>query len=278
MTWTLPRQDPAAPHDATRSGRGAGTRTPHAAAEDAARALIGLTEVSKTYESAAGTFTALDGVDVAIGRGEWVSIVGKSGSGKSTLVNMIAGIDRPTSGEVWVAGTAVHLLSENALAIWRGGHIGIVFQFFQLLPTLTVLENVVLPMDFAGLMAPAERVSRARELLDRVDMLDHADKLPSAVSGGQQQRVAIARALANDPAIILADEPTGNLDSRTADAIFQLFDELVGAGKTVVLVTHDNELAARAHRTIALADGRIVEEVHHRSPLPRGRVERVVTA
>jgi putative ABC transport system ATP-binding protein len=228
--------------------------------------LIQLLDVVKTYESAAGTFVALAGVDVTIDAGEWVAVVGKSGSGKSTLVNMMAGIDRPTSGRVVVAGTEVHTMGENALAVWRGTHIGIVFQFFQLLPTLTVLENVMLPMDFCSTYPAAQRQTRALELLARVDMVDHADKLPSAVSGGQQQRVAIARALANDPPIILADEPTGNLDSRTADAIFHLFDELVEAGKTVILVTHDSELAGRVHRTIALADGQVVEEVRHRIP------------
>ncbi|HXI18999.1 MAG TPA: ABC transporter ATP-binding protein [Chloroflexota bacterium] len=219
--------------------------------------LIHLRRVVRTFQTAAGTFTALNGVDVQIDRGEFVAIVGKSGSGKSTLVNMITGIDRPTSGEVLVGDTAVHTLSEGQMAVWRGKHMGVIFQFFQLLPTLTLVENVMLPMDFCHIGSMKERQERAMALLEQVEMTAHAHKLPSACSGGQQQRVAIARALANDPSVILADEPTGNLDSRTAGAIFDLFEELVARGKTVAMVTHDRDLARRVSRAIVIADGEI---------------------
>ncbi|MFQ5459212.1 MAG: ABC transporter ATP-binding protein [Anaerolineae bacterium] len=209
----------------------------------------------KTYESAAGAFPALRGIDLAVNRGEFVAIVGKSGSGKSTLLNMVAGIDRPTQGEVFVDGTAVHSLGESQLAEWRGRHLGIVFQFFQLLPTLTVVENVMLPMDFCGVYKPRHRFDLAMGLLDRVGMADHAHKLPSAVSGGQQQRAAIARALANDPPLLLADEPTGNLDTQTSQDVFDLFEELVEAGKTILIVTHDLDMERRVTRAVILTDG-----------------------
>ncbi len=222
--------------------------------------LIAMREVIKTYQSEAGIFHALRGIDLDVGRSEFVSIVGKSGSGKSTLINMIAGIDRPTSGTVRIDGTPVHLLSENKLAIWRGKTLGIVFQFFQLLPTLNVLENVMLPMDFCGTYGVRERPGRAMDLLTLVGLEDQANKLPSAMSGGQQQRAAIARALANDPPILLADEPTGNLDSVTGDAVIELFHALVDAGKTILIVTHDADLASSGTRTIVLADGSIVEQ------------------
>src|SRR6266508_2904363 len=222
--------------------------------------LIELREVLKVYETAAGSFTALKGVDLQIGRGEFVAIIGKSGSGKSTLINMITGIDRPTSGEVLVGDTAVHTLSEGKMAEWRGRNLGIIFQFFQLLPSLSIVENVMLPMDFCNMYAPRERRARAMRLLEQVEMADQAHKLPSAVSGGQQQRVAIARALANDPPILVADEPTGNLDSKTANAVFQLFENLVQQGKTVLMVTHDSDLARRVSRAIIVADGEIVNE------------------
>ncbi len=220
--------------------------------------LIDLRSVSKSYATAAGDFTALRQIDLLVDRGEFVSVVGKSGSGKSTLINMITGIDRPTAGQVLIGDTAVHTLSEGQMAVWRGKHVGVIFQFFQLLPTLTILENVMLPMDFCNTYPGRERASRAMALLDEVEMTEHADKLPSATSGGQQQRVAIARALANDPAIIVADEPTGNLDSKTADAVFELFQRLVDEGKTILMVTHDDELAHRAGRTVTIADGVIV--------------------
>lgn len=229
--------------------------------------LIELRQVVKTYQSAAGAFTALTGVDMRIDAGEFVAIVGKSGSGKSTLLNMITGIDRPSAGEVLVGATAVHTLTESQMAIWRGHALGVIFQFFQLLPTLTAVENVMLPMDFRATYPPRERHDRALQLLEQVEMAEHAHKLPSALSGGQQQRVAIARALANDPPIIVADEPTGNLDSRTAEAVFQLFERLILAGKTIVMVTHDHDLARRAGRAVLVADGAIIDrEMLHDQP------------
>jgi putative ABC transport system ATP-binding protein len=222
--------------------------------------LIHLDTVVKTYDTGEVPFTALRGVNLDVDRGEFIGLIGKSGSGKTTLINMITGIDRPTSGRVLVDGTPVHELGENALAIWRGRSIGVVFQFFQLLPTLTVIENVMLPMDFCNVYRTDERPEVAMRLLDQVEMTDQAYKLPSALSGGQQQRVAIARALANDPPIIAADEPTGNLDSKTADAVFAVFEELVSRGKTIVMVTHDNDLASRVTRALHVADGEIVED------------------
>jgi putative ABC transport system ATP-binding protein len=222
--------------------------------------LIELRDVVKSYKTAVGDFIALRGVDLHVGAGEFVSVIGKSGSGKSTLINMLTGIDRPSSGEVWVADTAVHKLKEGQIAQWRGRTIGIVFQFFQLLPTLTLVENIMLPMDFCHMYTRRERTERAMYLLELVDLVEHAHKLPTAVSGGQQQRAAIARALANDPPIVVADEPTGNLDSRTAAAIFELFQNLVSQGKTIVMVTHDEAQARRASRTVIIADGEIVNE------------------
>lgn len=222
--------------------------------------LVDLRQVVKTFESAAGTFTALKGIDLQVNRGEFVSIVGKSGSGKSTLINILTGIDRPTSGQVLVNGTAVHQLNEGQVAVWRGHTIGVIFQFFQLLPTLTAVENVLLPMDYDQRYPPSERPGRAMDLLEKVGMARYAHHLPSALSGGQQQRVAIARAMANDPPILTADEPTGNLDSKSAEMILQLFERLVAGGKTILMVTHDRDLAQRARRTVVLADGRIVEE------------------
>jgi putative ABC transport system ATP-binding protein len=222
--------------------------------------FIELRQVVKTYETAADTFTALNRVNLRVNKGEFVSVIGKSGSGKSTLINMITGIDRPTSGEVLVGNTAVHTLTEGQMAVWRGRNVGIVFQFFQLLPTLTIVENIMLPMDFCNMFATRERQERAMHLLEQVEMADQAQKLPTAISGGQQQRVAIARALANDPPIIVADEPTGNLDSKTANAIVCLFERMVRAGKTILMVTHDNDLAMRTTRTVVISDGEIVSE------------------
>jgi ABC-type lipoprotein export system ATPase subunit len=222
--------------------------------------LIDLHQVEKTYQSAAGSFTALKRVDLQIDRGEFVAIIGKSGSGKSTLINMVTGIDRPSSGEVLVGGVPVHTLSEGQMAAWRGRNLGIIFQFFQLLPALTIIENVMLPMDFCNMYTPRERPERAMQLLAQVEMAEQAHKLPSAVSGGQQQRVAIARALANDPPVLIADEPTGNLDSKTANAVFELFRGLAANGKTVVMVTHDSDLAKRVDRAVIVADGAIVNE------------------
>jgi putative ABC transport system ATP-binding protein len=222
--------------------------------------LINLNNVAKSYATAAGQFLALKRVNLEVQSGEFVAVVGKSGSGKSTLINMITGIDRPTGGEVIVAGTPVHTLSENQIARWRGRNVGVVFQFFQLLPTLTVLENVMLPMDFCNMYTPSERRRRGLHLLEQVDLADQANKLPTAISGGQQQRAAIARAMANDPPIIIADEPTGNLDSRTADSVFELFSQLVNSGKTILMVTHDDDLAHRVTRTVTIADGEIVAD------------------
>jgi ABC-type lipoprotein export system ATPase subunit len=222
--------------------------------------LIELRNVVKNYKTAVGDFPALKGIDMNIRAGEFVSVIGKSGSGKTTLINMIAGIDRPTSGELWVNGTAVHELDENQMARWRGKNLGIVFQFFQLLPMLSLVENIMLPMDFCKTFPQKEREERALHLLEQMELADHAYKLPSAISGGQQQRVAIARALANDPPVILADEPTGNLDSKTAETVFEMFNNLVAEGKTIIIVTHDSALAKRAERTALIADGEIVNE------------------
>ena len=222
--------------------------------------LIELRQVVKTYKTAAGGFTALNNIDLQIDRGEFVGVIGKSGSGKSTLINMIAGIDRPSSGKVLVGDTAVHTLTENQMARWRGRHIGIVFQFFQLLPTLSIIENIMLPMDFCNTYPLRERKKRALQLLEMVEMEKHAYKLPSAISGGQQQRVAISRALANDPPIIIADEPTGNLDSKTADSVFKMFENLASEGKTILMVTHDSSLARRVSKTVIIADGEVVNE------------------
>jgi len=222
--------------------------------------MIDLHEVHKFYKTPVGDFHALKSIDLAINPGEFVSIIGKSGSGKSTLLNMITGIDRPTTGEVFVNGQAVHELNENRMARWRGKNLGIVFQFFQLLPTISVIENIMLPMDFCRTYPMREREKRALDLLAMVELADHAYKLPTALSGGQQQRVAIARALANDPPVIIADEPTGNLDSKTAESVFAMFNRLVAQGKTIIIVTHDSGLAKQTHRTALIVDGEIVNE------------------
>jgi putative ABC transport system ATP-binding protein len=246
---------------------GSGSRQKDRATESASPALINLNGVIKSYKTPAGEFQALKGVDITIEAGEFVAVVGKSGSGKSTLSNMITGIDRPTQGEVVVAGTEVHKLREGQIAAWRGRNVGVVFQFFQLLPTLTVVENVMLPMDFCNMYSSRQRKERALDLLEQVDMVEHAHKLPTALSGGQQQRVAIARSLANDPAIVIADEPTGNLDSRTADAVFHLFERLVDSGKTIVMVTHDEDLARSVSRAVTIADGQIASDIRHAAPV-----------
>lgn len=217
--------------------------------------MISLHQVSKKYESPAGVFSALANVDLEIRAGEFVGVVGKSGSGKSTLLNMIAGIDRPSAGSVIVAGTPIHEFSENKLAAWRGRNVGFVFQFFQLLPTLTAAENVMLPMDFGKTVPFSERRKRAETLLDRVGVGRHADKLPATLSGGEQQRVAIARALANDPPLVLADEPTGNLDSTTAAAILDLFRDMAHLGTTVIIATHEADIARVIDRRVEISDG-----------------------
>jgi len=220
-------------------------------------ALIDLRDVVKIYETGAGDVTVLKDITLRVQPGEFVSVVGPSGSGKSTLLNMVTGIDRPTRGQVIVGGEAVHELSENQLARWRGRNVGVVFQFFQLLPTLTILENVILPMDFCNAYQRRERRKRAMSLLDQVGIAEHADKLPSGLSGGEQQRAAIARALANDPVLVVADEPTGNLDTATAAELFAMFDALVAQGKTLIVVTHDRSLSARTERVLHLLDGRL---------------------
>lgn len=217
--------------------------------------MISIENVTKSYETPAGEFPALCGIDLQIPAGQLTAIVGKSGSGKSTLLNLIAGIDRPSSGKVIVHGTSIGEFSENRLAAWRGQNIGLVFQFFQLMPTLTAAENVMLPMDFVKAIPPGLRRRRALQLLSEVGIERHADKLPAALSGGEQQRVAIARALANDPAVLLADEPTGNLDSHTSAAIGAIFAALARGGKTVLIVTHERDVAALSDRTIELTDG-----------------------
>lgn len=219
--------------------------------------VIQLRRVTKTYQTGAKTFTALDDIDLNICQGEFTAVVGRSGSGKSTLINMITGIDVPTTGEVTVAATPIHQMNQEQLAVWRGKNVGIVFQFFQLLPTLTIAENIMLPMDFCNTFPVRQRRERALHLLERVGIAEQADKLPADLSGGQQQRAAIARALANDPPLVVADEPTGNLDSQTTDAVMRLFADLAVEGKTVVMVTHERDLAHFFTRFITLTDGRI---------------------
>jgi putative ABC transport system ATP-binding protein len=240
---------------------------PEPAAGRPAAPIIDLRDVVKDYAAGADTFRALDGVSLQVGAGELVAIVGRSGCGKSTLLNMITGIDHPTAGTVTVAGLDLRRESENGLARWRGRTVGLVFQFFQLVPALSVLENVMLPMDFARRGTQRERRVRAMELLELVGMADQADKLPLSTSGGQQQRVAIARALANDPPLLVTDEPTGNLDSATAEQVFEILTGLADAGRTVVLVTHDADLATRSGRTVRMADGRVLDSA---APAPAG--------
>jgi putative ABC transport system ATP-binding protein len=222
--------------------------------------VIQVSDVVKTYPLTAGEVVAVDHLSLDIAHGEFVAVIGRSGSGKTTLLNLLAGIDRPTSGTVRVAGANLGSLSESGLAAWRGQNVGLVFQFFQLLPTLTVVENVLLPMDFAKTIPIGERRDRAQHLLDRVGIGDQADKLPATLSGGQQQRAAIARALANDPPILLADEPTGNLDSATAEAVLELFAELHADGQTIVVVTHERDIRSIAGRQVTLQDGRVVTD------------------
>ena len=219
--------------------------------------IVQVTDVFKRFPVGDGEVTILKGISLDITPGEFVAIVGPSGNGKSTLLNMITGIDHPSQGQVIVTGQSVHTMSENELAVWRGEHLGIIFQFFQLLPALSLVKNVMLPMDLVKKTPRRERPARAMALLDMVGLTDQAHKLPSQVSGGQQQRAAIARALANDPPLLVADEPTGNLDSTTAEDVFQLFLKLVAGGKTMVMVTHSRTLAARGSRVIEIRDGLI---------------------
>lgn len=222
--------------------------------------IIQVKDVVKNFKVGDGEVTILKGISFEVKQGEFVSIVGPSGNGKSTLLNMITGIDRPSDGEVIVTGREVHKMSENQLASWRGEHVGIIFQFFQMLPALSLLQNVILPMDFANKYSPKERRERAMHLLETVSLADQAEKLPSMVSGGQQQRAAIARALANDPPLLVADEPTGNLDTRTAADVFDLFSQLVEQGKTMIMVTHDKELAKRVPRVVEITNGKITRD------------------
>jgi len=222
------------------------------------RPLIDLRNVVKTYNSLAGSVTALQGVDLQVFPGEFLVVTGKSGSGKTTLVNILTGLDRSTSGEIWVDGAPLHRFSTEKAARLRGKTMGVVFQSFELLPTLTVMQNVMLPMDFVRRFSVREQRQRALQLLEQVDIAEHARKYPTALSGGQQQRLAIARAMANDPAILVADEPTGSLDSATATAVIDLFADLVRQGRTVFLVTHDKDVAKRGSRILTLADGEII--------------------
>jgi putative ABC transport system ATP-binding protein len=223
--------------------------------------MIELRGVTKRYPGEGGGFSALRDVDLRVDAGEFVAVVGRSGSGKSTLLNLVAGIDRPTSGEVVIGGATLGGLAEGALSAWRGRNVGVVFQFFQLLPTLTVAENVALPMDLCATRSRRDARARALELLAQVGIADQATKLPASLSGGQQQRAAIARALANDPRVVVADEPTGNLDSRTAEDVLALLRATAGAGRTVLMVTHERDVAGIVDRVVTLADGRIAGDV-----------------
>lgn len=234
--------------------------TPAAPFQPSSKPLIQLSGLVKRYKTAGGEFEALKGIDLEIFSGEFVGITGKSGAGKTTLVNMITGADHPSQGVIDIGGAPIHKLDENRLALWRGRSLGVIYQNFQLMPALSILNNIMLPMDFCGLWHRQASLERALDLLRQVELEDHAYKLPSAISGGQQQRVAIARALANDPPIIVADEPTGRLDSVTAETIFQIFLQLIEKGKTVIMATHDESLARRTFRLIHLADGRITQD------------------
>lgn len=240
--------------------------------------IIELRAVVKVYSTAAGEFDALKGIDLQIQKGEFLGIVGKSGAGKSTLLNMITGVDHLTSGEVLArtngASVSIHSMDEDEGALWRGKNMGVVYQSFQLLPMLTLVDNITLPMDLCGMFDPKQARRRALDLLRIMELEEHANKLPAYISGGQQQRVAIARALANDPPILVADEPTGSLDSFTADHIFEVFEHLVSEqGKTIIMVTHDNSLAPRFTRHLTLADGEIIRatEPGNRSGKKRGK-------
>ncbi len=231
--------------------------------------LIRLVNLSKVYRSAAGNFPALQQINLEIQRGQFVGVVGKSGAGKSTLVNMLTGVDTLTEGECWVNGTPIHTLDENQVALWRGQNVGVVYQSFQLMPMLTLVDNVMLPMDFTGKFTPRPSREKAIQLLTAVELEEHIHKTPSLLSGGQQQRVAIARALANEPGILVADEPTGNLDTVTAEHIIQLFESLVAEGKTVIMATHDNAMSGRFTHLIQLSDGQVVHQEHRSKPVKR---------
>jgi putative ABC transport system ATP-binding protein len=243
--------------DAVLAGGSNGMKPPDALNPNGHEPLIRLRGVVKSYKTANGDFIALKSIDLDVYPGEFLGIIGKSGAGKTSLINMLTGVDHLTHGEVWIDHTPVHALDENRLATWRGQNVGIIYQSFYLMPSLNLLQNVVLPMDLCGLFQGRRSEQRARELLEMVELGEHIHKHPSAISGGQQQRVAIARALANDPKFIVADEPTGRLDSVTAEIIFRIFSQLVEQGKTIVMVTHDEGLARRMTRTLRLVDGQI---------------------
>jgi len=225
---------------------------------DPSQPLIKIESLVKTYPTGAGPFDALRAIDLAIYPGEYVGVIGKSGAGKTTLINMISGTDQITSGRVFVNGTAVHTLKEDALAQWRGLNLGVIYQSFNLLPMLSLRDNITLAMDFCGQYRPGKSEQKAMALLEEVELAEHAHKPPAYISGGQKQRVAIARALANDPAVILADEPTGRLDTATAETIYEIFDRLIRQGKTILMVSHDRSLSKRVKRVVELADGQIV--------------------
>ncbi len=235
---------------------------------DQSQPMISLEQITKRFEIGGTLFQALGGVSLQVQRGEMIAITGKSGSGKSTLLNLLSGIDRPSGGTVLINGVSPAAMTEHQLALWRGKNVGVVFQFFQLLPTLTVLENAMLPMDFCNTYPPRERQARALGLLKRVGIADQAHKFPTALSGGQQQRAAIARALANDPPLLVADEPTGNLDSQTAHSVFTLFRELAVAGKTIVVVTHETDFTELFDVIYTLEDGRLVGKESARAVEP----------
>ncbi|MBI2333133.1 MAG: ABC transporter ATP-binding protein [Chloroflexi bacterium] len=229
--------------------------------QDRDDSIIDLRQMQKDYETPSGSFTALQDINLRIQAGEFVAIIGKSGSGKTTLLNLLAGIDRPTKGEAIIAEANLGSLTESGLAEWRGRNVGLVFQFFQLLPTLTVAENVMLPMDFAEIIPANKRRVKALELLERVGIANQADKLPTALSGGQQQRAAIARALANDPPILMTDEPTGNLDEATRTSVLELFAKLNADGRTIIIVTHERDISSYTDRQVTLVDGRVAEDI-----------------
>ena len=225
--------------------------------------VISLHQVNKVFQTDAGPFTALKNVSIDFYQGEFIGVTGKSGSGKSTLINMITGIDHPTKGEIRVGTNVLNHLSESDMARWRGKNLGIVFQFYQLLPMLSLFENILLPMDLSDVIPFDEREERAMWLLERVGMEAYADKMPSEISGGQQQTIAVARALANDPAIMIADEPTGNLDSKTAERVFHLFEQMRQEGKTIIMITHDPALANRTSRQVVISDGELIHPILH---------------
>lgn len=249
--------------------------------EEEKKMIVRLEDVYKSYPMGDEEIRVLKGISFGVQAGSFLAIVGQSGNGKSTLLNMITGIDHPTSGKVVVAGHALHTMNENQLAGWRSQYMGIVFQFFQLIPSLNLLQNIIMPMDFAGRLSRAERRDRARDLLELVGLADQEQKLPANISGGQQQRAAIARALANDPPLIVADEPTGNLDNQTSEEVFSLFSKLVKQGKTLIMVTHNLELARRVPRRIEIENGLIARDVYHEltpPAIPRNYHEPVVAS